>query len=89
MAALTRYCLKASREGAVTTVAGRPFQGASVATKNDCWYARIRDRSPLYPLAKCSEVQWVRAGDVYCVAGMSTRPFCIWYIILSLAMNMF
>ena len=30
-------CLKASREGAFTTVAGRPFQRASVAMKNDCW----------------------------------------------------
>ena len=81
MAALARHCLKASREGAFTTVAGRLLQGGGLVwpRKNECWYARIRDcRSiswngcPLYPSAKCSGVQWVCAGDVYCVAGMST-----------------
>ena len=66
-----------------------------MATKNDCWYARIRDRRsiywnryPLYPSAKCSGAQWVRTGDVYCVAGMSHRPFCILYIKVSLAMHL-
>ena len=33
----------------------------------------------LYPSDKCSEAQWSCAGDVYYVAGMSTRPFCILY----------
>ena len=31
-------------EGPFTTLTGRPFQGASAATKNDCWDARIPDR---------------------------------------------
>ena len=32
--------------------------------------------------------QWVRTGDVYCVAGMSTWPFCILYIKVGLAMHL-
>ena len=90
MAALARRCLKTSREGAFTTVAGRPFQGASVAREKRmlvCQDSLPQEHQPervsLYPSAKCSGAKWVRARDVYCVTVMSGRPFCILYIIVT------
>ncbi|KAI0213954.1 hypothetical protein LSAT2_000959 [Lamellibrachia satsuma] len=82
--------LESIQGGSFYNCGRKAVQGASVAKKNDCWFARIRDRRsnsgngcPLYPSDKCSGVQWGRAGDVYCVARMSTEPF----IIVSLAMS--
>ena len=40
---------------------------------------------PLRPAARCSVAQWVRAGWVYLLRGMSTKPCWILYIIVSLA----
>ena len=38
---------------------------------------------PLRPAARCSVAQWVRAGWVYLLRGMSTKPGWILYIIVS------
>ena len=40
---------------------------------------------PLRPAARCSVVQWVRAGWVYLLRGMSTKPCWIFDITVSLA----
>ena len=40
---------------------------------------------PLRPAARCYMAQWVHAGWVYLLRGMSTKPCLILYFIVSLA----
>ena len=54
------------------------FQGSIVLMKNECVYACERWTlscwgCPLRPAARCSVAQWVRAGCVYLLRGMSTK----------------
>ena len=79
-------------EGAFIVWTVSVFQGSIVLMKNECLHACSRERwtlsckgCPLRPAAICSVAQWVRAGCVNLLRGMSTKLCWILYSIVSLA----
>ena len=73
-------------EGAFIVWTVSLFQGSIVLMKNECVYACSQERwtlsckgCPLRPAARCSVAEWVRAGCVYLLRGMSIKLCWILY----------